>query len=384
MKILYLSHNGIETSLVRSQVLPYLREASLRGIESHVMTFERDAPGAARPSADVAWTGLRARPGSGLLSKALDIIRGSILAVRLVRRERASVIHARSYVAAAIALVTGIITRRPFIFDMRGFLGDEYIGSGHWTASDPRYRVLRIAELVLLRTAAAVVVLTEAAAARLRGTERYREAVSDKPIVVVRCAVDLKDFRPGVRRQVPTLVYSGSVASWYFLDEMLAAFRASLGHLPGIRFRFINRGEHQRILTAVLASGLDSSQVEIREADFKEMPDLLAECHVGIVFAHRERSIGASPIKIAEYLACGVPVVGFDSGAPREVAPPGYGSFVPYGDLEALEALLRAVRRGEAGLKSAAECVELAGSCYSQEAMVVAYEAIYQRVIEST
>jgi len=85
----------------------------------------------------------------------------------------------------------------------------------------------------------------------------------------------------------------------------------------------------------------------------------------------------------AEALACGLPVAGFDSGAPREVAPGSFGSFVPYGDLDALEALLRTVCSGTAGLKSAAECVELAESRYSQEAMVMAYEAIYQRVIES-
>ncbi|TVT58073.1 MAG: glycosyltransferase [Sedimenticola thiotaurini] len=85
----------------------------------------------------------------------------------------------------------------------------------------------------------------------------------------------------------------------------------------------------------------------------------------------------------AEALACGLPVVGFDSGAPREVAPENFGSFVPYGDLDALEALLRTVCSGTDGLKSAAECVKFAESRYSQKAMVMAYEAIYQRVIES-
>lgn len=85
----------------------------------------------------------------------------------------------------------------------------------------------------------------------------------------------------------------------------------------------------------------------------------------------------------AEALACGVPVIGFDSGAPGEVAPEGFGSFVPYGDLDALEALVRAARDGQAGLRSAAECVGFAQSRYSQEAMVMAYEAIYQQTIDS-
>jgi putative colanic acid biosynthesis glycosyltransferase len=85
----------------------------------------------------------------------------------------------------------------------------------------------------------------------------------------------------------------------------------------------------------------------------------------------------------AEALACGLPVIGFDSGGPKEVAPPGYGRFVPYGDLDALEALLRAAYAGTAGLKSAAECIELATSHYSREAMVLAYGAIYKQAINN-
>ena len=85
----------------------------------------------------------------------------------------------------------------------------------------------------------------------------------------------------------------------------------------------------------------------------------------------------------AEALACGLPVIGFDSGAPKEVAPAGYGSFVPYGDLDGLEALLRNVRQGLGGLQVRSACVEFAARHYSVESMVAGYEAIYQRMIES-
>jgi len=83
----------------------------------------------------------------------------------------------------------------------------------------------------------------------------------------------------------------------------------------------------------------------------------------------------------AEALACGLPVIGFDSGAPKEIAPAGYGSFVPYGDLNGLEALLRNVRTGLGALKLPAECVEFANSRYSEETMISGYEALYQRLL---
>jgi putative colanic acid biosynthesis glycosyltransferase len=83
----------------------------------------------------------------------------------------------------------------------------------------------------------------------------------------------------------------------------------------------------------------------------------------------------------AESLACGTPVIGFDSGAPKEVALPGYGEFVPYSDLGALESLLLRVKAGEASLMSSTECEQFARARYSKVAMVKAYESVYRQMI---
>lgn len=83
----------------------------------------------------------------------------------------------------------------------------------------------------------------------------------------------------------------------------------------------------------------------------------------------------------AESLACGTPVIGFDSGAPKEVALPGFGEFVTYSDLEALESLLLRVKTGEVPLMSSTECEQFAKARYSKESMVKAYESIYQQLI---
>ena len=84
----------------------------------------------------------------------------------------------------------------------------------------------------------------------------------------------------------------------------------------------------------------------------------------------------------AESLACGTPVIGFDSGAPKEVALPGFGEFVTCSDLEALESLLLRVKTGEAILKSSTECEQFARARYSKDSMVKAYESIYRQLID--
>lgn len=383
MRILYISHNSIGTALVRSQVLPYLRELATGGVESQLLTFER---GTSFPSGEFEprnWSSLPARPGSGLLPKAFDALRGVARATALIRRRRPALIHARSYLPAAIALVAGAVTRRPFIFDMRGFLGEEYTESGHWSAGDLRLRVLRTAELLLLRAAAGIVVLTDVAATRLRTDPRYRSAVGGKPVVVVPCAVDLTRFRPASQRSAtPTLVFAGTLADWYLLDEMLAVFAHARALVPELRFLFLNRDERDRIRTAVERSGLATADVTVTAADFAEMPAVLAGCHVGIVFAKPKRSIGASPIKVAEYLSVGLPVV-VNAGmgdVDRLVLAHGAGHVARTLDDEGLREAARAVARLVGDHDTRANARRLAESEYDVKVAASRYRDLYTRV----
>lgn len=241
----------------------------------------------------------------------MDAARGVVRLVALIRRHDADLIHARSYLPAAMAAVAGFLTRRPFIFDMRGFLGDEYVESEHWKVRSARYLLLRVAEKILLRGAAEVVVLTEQADQRLRAMPAYAPHVRGKPITVVRCVVDLDRFYPVADRDpLPTLVYSGSLGTWYLLDEMLRVYARAREHLPALRMVLFNRTEHELIRRGVRAHAIPEGSVEIRAADPEEMPRLLARAHVGIALLRQVPSkLASSAVKVAEYLASGLPVI---------------------------------------------------------------------------
>ncbi len=311
MRFLYVTHNGIGTPLVRSQVLPYLRLLADRGHVIDLVTFERGDPYPEGEFPRERWHPLQPRAGGSLLAKLLDIARGAWSVGSLARVTRADALHARSYVPAAICLIAGRVLGLPYIFDMRGFLGEEYLDAGLWTTADVRYRALRLAERHLLRRAASIVVLTHAAKRRLRTDPRYASDVASKDIAVIPCAVDLERFRPPSRREpMPTLVYSGSLGMWYLLDEMLRVYGYAQRATAELRFLFLNKSEHQLIRAAWSQLGLPEDRVEIRAADFADMPAQLGRAHVGIVLLRRVPSkIGSSPIKIGEYLACGLPVV---------------------------------------------------------------------------
>lgn len=83
----------------------------------------------------------------------------------------------------------------------------------------------------------------------------------------------------------------------------------------------------------------------------------------------------------AESLSCGLPVIGFDSGAPTEVAPDGYGLFSPYGDLIALKKNIDAFLSGDFHFKSREACRDFAIENYSVDAMASGYIHLYYELI---
>ena len=83
----------------------------------------------------------------------------------------------------------------------------------------------------------------------------------------------------------------------------------------------------------------------------------------------------------AESLACGTPILGFDSGAPTEVAPAGYGSFVGYPDIDALCSLIVASIEQPQAFHDREQCASYAARNYGKEAMIASYLKAYKELV---
>ena len=83
----------------------------------------------------------------------------------------------------------------------------------------------------------------------------------------------------------------------------------------------------------------------------------------------------------AESLACGTPIIGFDAGAPTEVAPAGYGYFVDYGDLERLSGAIVSCLNNPSLFKSRQQCAWYAKTNFSKQTMIEAYIKLYLNLI---
>ncbi|MDP3704260.1 MAG: glycosyltransferase, partial [Candidatus Omnitrophota bacterium] len=160
--ILYITYDGLLDPLGQSQVLPYLLGLRAVGVQFVVLSYEKPAQMAQPAAADlkrslasrgIVWYALKYHKSLGILAKCYDVVRGWLLAIFVIVRRRLSIVHARSYVAALIALGAKRVTGCKFIFDMRGLWADERV-DGHWWRSDsPLFRIAKRCEASFLRHA---------------------------------------------------------------------------------------------------------------------------------------------------------------------------------------------------------------------------------------
>jgi glycosyltransferase involved in cell wall biosynthesis len=121
--------------------------------------------------------------------------------------------------------------------------------------------------------------------------------------------VEIARFSDAESPRDDAIVYVGSVGTWYLLDEMLSFFAAYRRLRPSARFVIANRGQQQLIERALSAFD-QRDAVTVRAVPFEEIPRLLMGCAAGIVLLSEGGSkLASSPIKVAEYLAAGLPVV---------------------------------------------------------------------------
>lgn len=212
--------------------------------------------------------------------------------------------------------------------------------------------------------------------------DRMRQSmVRDKPISVVYNGLDTdKTFR---RRDARELRASLGLSDEYIV---LSVGSDLLSERKGGRW-VLELAERQSAADNVVFVMVGVEQMPKQEpANVRLLPrlydqDLLAQYYSMADLLLLSSAKETFSMVCAESLACGTPIIGFDSGAPKEVAPPGYGTFVPYADLGALEDLLASARAGQITLASPQECERFAKARYGKQAMVAAYEAIYQDLI---
>jgi len=325
---LYICYYHITDPLVESQVVAYLRGLAAQGIEMHLLTFERQQLSAKQQeeirarleAGGIRWHHLRYHQRPSLPATLYDVLAGTLTAARICRRHGIRLIHARSHVPGAMALLLKRMMGCQFLFDLRGLMAEEYLDAGRWTEGDIKFRLTKRMERVFLREADALVMLTQRIKDDLTVTEPAL-AGRNGALQVIPCCVDLdrfhvsdaereayRDARGWTGRKV--LVYLGKVGTWYRPDAMAGFFRALQAREPRAFFQVLTQDDPAPILQALTGAGAQPADFDIRYSRPAELPLVLSAADASISFRAGEYSKrAASPTKVGECLAAGLPVV---------------------------------------------------------------------------
>lgn len=322
--VAYVSYTGLCEPLGASQVLPYIRELS-RWYRFSVISFEKPGHHVARSNDDVAreleehgnsWIRLRYHRRLGLIAKLWDMATGVRALRALHHSDPVALVHARGYVPAQIAVSAGAGRLFPYLFDIRGLQAEESVDAGTWKNYGVRYQLTKASERRLLRVASGIVTLTEAVRPILENHPSIRSR--SIPWQVIPCCVDLELFRfreesrTEVRKALKftdedvVFLYSGSIGTWYAAEE---SFRLVAQHPRG-QLLVLTTMSPGDVRTLCTRAGLQLDRVRIRAALRRDMPDYLSAADVALCLIRPTPSKRASsPTKVAEALACGLPVL---------------------------------------------------------------------------
>lgn len=392
--MIYISYDGMSDALGASQVLPYVEGLARRGHQFELISFEKPGNRLAfreQIAPGVRWTGLRYHKTPTVPATALDMGVGAITAALHALALRADFVHTRSYVAATLALPLVIGGRRPLLFDTRGLWPEERVDGNLWSRESKVYKSATRVEQTLFAQADAITVLTNNVMGYLRDEYAHREQIKGSITVIPTCA-DLELFAPDGPRDeevgpmvdgCKTLVYVGSIGTWYMAEEMARfylAWRKAVSPTPA-RFLVVTRDDAREMRAVLAAHGLEGEMI-VRAAKRDRVARLLRCSDAALSFVRESLSKRASaPTKIGEYLGCGVPVVGTTIGDARLVlAEPGAGALIERFDDDALLESARTL----AALSAAPDRVQrtraAAERWFSLERAVDAYDALYTQM----
>jgi glycosyltransferase involved in cell wall biosynthesis len=330
---LYICYFGAREPLVRTQVLPYLREIAKAGVRVHLVTFEPDLNAnwtkeqieseRQRTLADgISWECLAYHKRFSVLATAYDVLAGTLFIRRKIAAENLDVLHGRIHVATLIgALARKLSTRKPkLLFDIRGFFPEEYTDAGVWPENGLLYRTVKRVERWLMSESDGYVVLTEKARTLLFGDT----AETNKPVEVIPCCVDFRkrftsDAKSSRSEEVAAklgtkgrfvITHVGALGGLYLTEELVDFVTVARELDPSVFALFLTQSDPKQVTGLLRKNGFGEDDFFVGRVSPEAIPAYLSISNIGLSFVKATYATQSrSPTKIPEYLAAGLPLV---------------------------------------------------------------------------
>jgi len=400
-KVLYITRNGMLEPLGQSQVLSYLKGLS-KDYQISLISFEKPEDRADQQAFEnvqqdcirhgIRWLPQRFHYRPKVIAPAWSMVVFLFLCLREVRRGNAELIHARSYIPAAVALLVYKLTGTPFIFDMRALWPEELVTAGRLKRGSIMHKAIAWVERSCLKNAAAVVSLTYAAVGYLQ--ETYPDELKGQVIRVIPTCADLDRFVPldsedhcGVVENGPVYSCLGTVLSGWFRIDWLRLFFQEIGsHGQGASFEIVTRDDPGEVRKQLNLTEDLNARLRIYSMPSQDVHEALQGHTSSVMFyAGGEVSeLGRSPTRMAEILGCGLPVVANPGvGDVAEIVQKyRVGVLVTEGTPDAMKSAFDALEELRKDPELPQRCRLAAEEVFSLEAGTRAYRELYRDILK--
>ncbi|NOZ63856.1 MAG: glycosyltransferase family 4 protein [Caldiserica bacterium] len=215
--------------------------------------------------------------------------------------------------------------------------------------------------------------------------------ISKERIFRAPVGADLEKFRPGlpsgdIRKRFSVeeelVIYMGQLHGGQYAELFIEAASILKKKYPAVTFAIVGGGYKEKTLQAY-AERLDSGVMFTGLVPHEEIPRYINASDICVAcFEDNQITRSKSPLKIAEYMACGKPVVASDVGEVRGMLGEA-GILVPPGDSKMLsegieELLLHPEKREEMGKKGRERAEEIYNWKKTADNIIKAYtKALY-------
>lgn len=331
MNVLYLTYDGLTDPLGQSQIIPYMQGMVAEGYNVTIVSCEKtdrlQKEGKAIQSIlqnqGIQWQPVHYSNTIPVFSQLATLNRLYRAAKNLLQEKKYSIIHCRSTLPAIVGHRLKKQFSLPLIFDMRGFWAEERVEGNIWPQNKILYRFIYRyilqQEKKLLAESDHIISLTNA------GKQIMLNQHVRKPISVIPCCADFQHFNPEsvsvnasleLRRKLSipddafVLIYTGSIGTWYLLDEMIQFFKDFESIHGNCFFLLVTREKHELIDQAAKKIQAPFNKIRMASAGRNEMPLYLSLADASIYFIKPGFSKQASsPVKQGEALSMGIPVI---------------------------------------------------------------------------
>lgn len=260
---------------------------------------------------------------------------------RAARREQADVYHFHDPDLIPVALRLGRKLRRPVIYDVHEYYGDSLL-TRYWLAKPLRKLASRLADKAEKRSArafAGIITVNSHMAALFKRENPTVTILHNYPL---RGQFNLA--RPAGRKE-PAILYLGGINRERGLEVILKAMAEVKAQHPGARCELVGPVDTEDLgpefsdLPAWLARG----NVRLRgKVPYEEVPAVLQQSAIALVpLLPTLNYTKAIPVKLLEYMAAGLPVIGSRFGYIKEIIGRNdCGLLVEPGDAAALAAAI--------------------------------------------